>query len=117
MGINFCKLILDAAKGVSEFIDKTSKNITNAIDQTGDGELDISDIQVVSERIQSDIAAAQRKADLERLTPLFPDDFEQAEFVMPKMIRVDAIDKPHAENVVSEAQNEARRILEYEIEF
>ncbi len=100
MGIDLGKLFADAAKGVSDFLDQTGKDITKAIDQNGDGKLDLSDIQVVSDRIHAAQAASQRKADLERLKPLFPEDFERAEFVMPKMIRIDVIDKPHAENPV-----------------
>ena len=88
MGIDLGKLFNDAVKGVSDFIDKTGKDIAKAIDQNGDGKLDLSDIQTVSDRIQASQAEARRKADLERLKPLFPDDFERAEFVMPKMILV-----------------------------
>lgn len=93
MGIDLGKMLNDAVKGVSGFIDKTGKDITKAIDQNGDGKLDFSDIQTVLDRIQANKADARRKADLERLKPLFPDDIEQAEFVMPKMILVAEIDK------------------------
>ncbi len=102
MGIDFGKMFSDAAKGVSDFFDKTGKDITKAIDQNGDGKLDFADIQAISDRIQAGQAAAQRKADLDRLKPLFPEDFEKAEFVLPKMIRVAEIDKPHSENTVCE---------------
>ena len=100
MGINVGKFVNDAVKGVSGFIDKTGKDLAKAIDQNGDGKLDFSDIQTVSDRIQANQADARRKADLGKLKPLFPDDFERAEFVMPKMIRVAEIDKPHADNPV-----------------
>ena len=100
MGIDLGKMIAGATKGISDFIDKTSKDITKAIDQNGDGKLDLSDIQVISDKIQAERAENQRKVDLERLKPLFLDDFERAEFVMPKLIRVDEIDKPHAESAI-----------------
>ena len=100
MGIDFGKMLNDAVKGVSDFIDKAGKDITQVIDQNGDGKLDIADIQTISDRIRANQAEAQRKADLERLKPLFPEDFERAEFVMPKMICVAEMDKPHAENPV-----------------
>ena len=100
MGIDFGKMFNDTVKGVSDFIDKTGKDIVKAIDQNGDGKLDLSDIQTISERIQANQAKARRKADLERLKPLFPDDFERAEFVMPKMILVAEMDKAHADNPV-----------------
>ena len=100
MPIDFRKLISDAAKGTSDFFDRTGKSIASALDQNGDGKLDLSDIHVVSDRINAAREAAQRKADLERLKPLFSEDFERAEFVMPKMICVNDIDKVHAENAV-----------------
>lgn len=100
MGFDLRKMFGDAIKGVSDFVDKTGKDITKAIDQNGDGKLDLSDIQVVSDRIQAARAESQRIADLERLKPIFPEDFEGPEFSLPKMIRVDVIDKPHAENAV-----------------
>ena len=100
MGIDFGKMFNDTVKGVSDFIDKTGKDIVKAIDQNGDGKLDLSDIQTVLDRTQANRAEARRKADLERLKPLFPDDFERAEFVMPKMILVAEMDKAHADNPV-----------------
>lgn len=100
MGINFGKLISDAAKGVSDFVNKAGQDITKAIDQNGDGKLDISDIQDAIKKSQEAHAENQRKNDLERLKPLFPEDFEQPEFVLPRMIRVAEIDKQHAENPV-----------------
>ncbi len=100
MGFDLGKMFGDAIKGVSDFVDKTGKDITKAIDQNGDGKLDLSDVQVVSDRIQAARAESQRIADLERLKPIFPEDFEGPEFSLPKMIRVDVIDKPHAENAV-----------------
>ena len=111
MGIDFGKMFADATKGVSDFLDKTGKDITKAIDQNGDGKLDFSDLQVISDRIQAAQAEAQRKADLERLKPLFSDDFERPEFVMPKMIRIDEIDKQHAENAVCKGSVGFRTIL------
>ena len=100
MGVNFGKMLNDAVKGVSSFIDKTGQDITKALDQNGDGKLDFSDIQTVSNRIQANQAEARRKADLERLKPLFPEAFERAEFVLPKMILIAEMDKLHADNPV-----------------
>lgn len=94
------KTLADAGKGISDFVNKTADDITKAVDQNGDGKLDISDIHVVTDRINASRAEAQRKADLERLKPLFREDTEAAEFVLPKMIQVAEIDKAHAENEV-----------------
>ena len=53
MAINFGKMFNDAVKGVSDFVDKAGKDITKALDQNGDGQLDISDIQVFQARNQA----------------------------------------------------------------
>ena len=100
MGIDLGKMLNNAVKGVAGFVDKAGKDIAKAIDQNGDGKLDLSDVQTVSDRIQANQAEARRKADLERLKPLFSDDFEQAGFVMPKLILIAVMDKLHAENPV-----------------
>lgn len=112
MGIDFGKMFNDAVKGVSDFINKAGQDITKAIDQNGDGKLDISDFETYQARIQAEQAENQRKADLERLKPLFQEDFERAEFVMPKMIRVAVIDKPHAESTTCKGAVGFRTVLD-----
>ena len=106
MPIDFGKLlgdavkgVGDAVKGVSDFVDKTGKDITKALDQNGDGQLDISDFHVFQAKSQAAQKENQRKADLERLKPMFQEDFKEDEFVLPKMIRIAGIDKAHAESV------------------
>ena len=99
-GLDLGKLLGDAVKGVNDFVDRASKDLTKAIDQNGDGKLDISDIQAVLDRNQATQEENQRKADLERLKPMFQEDFKEDEFVLPKMIRVSGIDKAHADSVV-----------------
>ena len=107
MGIDIGKMLGEAVKGVSDFFDNAGKEIVKAIDQNGDGILDESDIQAFNskkqaerEKWQAEQAERQRKADLERLKPLFPENFDAPEFVLPKMIRIAEIDKEHAENPV-----------------
>lgn len=103
MGIDFGKLISDAAKGVSDtakgvsdFVVKTKDDIAKAIDQNGDGKLDISDLHAYQARMRTAQEENQRKTDLDQLKPLFQEDFKADEFVLPKMIRVAPIDKAHA---------------------
>lgn len=94
------KTIADAGKGISDLVNKTTQDITKAVDQNGDGIFDATDIQIINDRINAQRAEAQRKADLERLKPLFREEIESAEFVLPKMIFVAETDKAHAENEV-----------------
>ena len=112
MGIKLGKALDNAVKGVSGFVDKTGKRIAKAIDQNGDGKLDFSDIQTVSDRIQANKAEARRKADIEKLKPVFPDDFEGAGFVLPKMIHIAEMDKAHADNPVCEGSIGFRTVLD-----
>lgn len=98
MPIDFGKMLNDAVKGVSDFVDKAGKDITKALDQNGDGHLDISDFHAFQAKNQATQEENQRKADLERLKPMFQEDFKEDEFVLPKMIRVAGIDKAHADS-------------------
>lgn len=98
MAINLGKMLGDAVKGVTDFVDRAGKDITQALDQNGDGQLDVSDLHVVQKRNQAAQEENQRKADLERLKPMFQGDFKADEFVLPKMIRVAEIDKAHADS-------------------
>lgn len=98
MGIDLGKMFGDAVKGVTDLVDKAGKGITNALDQNGDGKLDISDFHVFQERNQAAQEENRRKADLERLKPMFQEDFQEDEYVLPKMIRVAEIDKAHADS-------------------
>ena len=98
MPIDFGKMFNDAVKGVSDFVDQAGKDITKALDQNGDGQLDISDFHVFQAKNQAVQKENQIKADLERLKPMFQEDFKEDEFVLPKMICVAEIDKAHAES-------------------
>ena len=98
MGIDFGKIFNDTVKGVSDFVNKTGKDIANALDQNGDGKLDISDLHTIQARNQAAQEENQRKSDLERLKPMFQEDFKEDEFVLPKMIRIAEIDKAHADS-------------------
>ena len=98
MPIDFGKMLNDAVKGVSDFVDKAGKDITKALDQNGDGQLDITDFHAFQAKNQATQQENQRKADLERLKPMFQEDFKEDEFVLPKMIRVAGIDKAHADS-------------------
>ena len=112
MGIDLGKMFADAAKGVSDFVVKTGDDIAKAIDQNGDGKLDISDLQAYQARVQAEQAENRRKADLERLKPIFPEEIEQPEFSLPKMIRVADIDKQHAENPVCKGSIGYRTVMD-----
>ena len=112
MAIDFGKMFNDAVKGVSDFIDKAGKDITKALDQNGDGQLDISDIYSIQARNQAAQEESKRKADLEQLKPLFQEDFKEEEYVLPKMIRIAAIDKAHADSAACKGSVGYRTVMD-----
>ena len=102
----------NAAKGVSDFIDRTGKDITNSLDQNGDGKLDISDLLAFQAKKKAAQEENQRRADLERLKPLFHEDFREDEFVLPKMIRVAGIDKIHSDSAACKGSVGYKSVLD-----
>lgn len=112
MPFDLGKMFNDAVKSVSDFVDKTGKDIAKALDQNGDGQLDISDLQALQERNQAAQKENQRKADLERLKPMFQEDFKEEEFVLPKMIRVAGIDKEHADSAACKGSVGYKSVME-----
>ena len=112
MALNFGKMLGDAVKGVTDFVDKAGKDITKALDQNGDEQLDITDFQVFQKRNQEAQEENQRKADLERLKPLFQEDFMEDEFVLPKMICVAELDKAHADSAACKGAVGFRTIMD-----
>ena len=81
-----------------DFLNKTKDRIVGAIDQNDDGRLNFRDISSLSERLSEKKELAKREAEYAQLRPLFVDDLDSPDFMMPKMIRVIEMDKKHAES-------------------
>ena len=85
-------------RSTSELFEKAKKRVISAIDQNDDGRLNLKDITSVSERLSEKREQMKREAEYNLLRPLFEDDLDRPDFVMPKMIRVIPMDKKHAES-------------------
>lgn len=94
---------------------KTAKNLLDSavqsVDQNDDGKFDFSDVSVIAESMGSAVKkgaqaakeTAEEKArqlELKALQPIFTQDLDAADFLMPKFIRVIERDKKHAESEV-----------------
>lgn len=93
------------------FLGKAKDTIVKAVDQNGDGSLDLKDVSVITETIGNatkNTAAAikdsaeARSRELERKTlhPVFAEDLDSADFLISKLIRITDIDKKRAESEV-----------------
>lgn len=109
---------MEKKEKLGNFFSKTGKaaknlldNAAQAIDQNDDGKLDIKDVGVVATAVSDavkkgtqslkEFSEEKKKGfDLGRLQPLFAEDLSNAEFSMPKFIRVTERDKAHAESEV-----------------
>lgn len=105
--INFDAFVSSAGKAAKDLFG----NAVTAIDQNDDGKLDMADVSVIAEAMGSTVkrsaisvmksAGEKAKAlELQSLHPLFPVDLDDANFLMPKFIRVVERDKRYAESEV-----------------
>jgi len=100
-------IVADAGKTAKDLFG----NVIQAADQNDDGKFDLSDVSVIAESVEDAVkkgaqavkaSAAEKKRLFELMTlqPIFPDTLNNAEFLMPKFIRVTERDKRHAESEV-----------------
>ena len=93
-------VVADKGKAAADLFDKAKKTVVNTVDQNNDGKLDLKDISSLtgqwSEKREQQRQEAERKA----LCPIFEDDLDSTDFLMPKLIRVIEMDKKHAESEI-----------------
>lgn len=100
-------LVSNAGKAAKDLVD----NAIQIADQNDDGKFDMSDVSVIAETVGSAMKkgtevvkeTATEKAkqiELKTLAPVFPDNLVDADFIMPKFIRVADRDKRRAESEV-----------------
>lgn len=104
------------------FLHKAKKTIIEAVDQNEDGKLDLKDISIMmgslgattkkkvtdlmdsakeSEGLWNEKRNQQRlEAERNTLRPIFQEDIEKSDFVMPKLIRVTEMDKKRAQSEI-----------------
>ena len=108
---NIGDVAVGAGKSVASFFGKAKDTIVKAVDQNGDGELNMDDASVIVEAIgiaakntaiavRDSAEAKSREIDLKLLQPIFCEDLDSADFSMPKLVRITEIDKRRAESEV-----------------
>ena len=105
--INLGEAATGAGQNAKAFFGKAKDTIVNAVDQNGDGALDMKDVSAIAQAVgnaanamKSNAEAKGREKELQALQPIFPADLTSAEFTLSKLIRVSEIDKKHAESEV-----------------
>lgn len=100
-----------AGKGMKSLFTKAKDGIVKVIDQNDDGSFDAEDVSVIADAL-SDVAKntavtvketlEEQKRELERRTlqPIFVEDLDDANFMIPKLIRITEMDKKRQESEV-----------------
>ena len=100
-----------AGKSAANMIGKAKDSVVKAVDQNDDGEFNMKDVSAIAGTIGAaakktaiavkDTAEARsREADLKSLQPIFPEDLDRADFLIPKLIQITEMDKKRAESNV-----------------
>lgn len=93
------------------FWSKAKSAVVKAVDQNGDGELDLKDAGIVADAIQTGTKKAvgamkeameerARERELKQLQPIFADSLNSTDFFLSKLIRVTEMDKVRAKSEV-----------------
>ena len=109
--VDLSAVAAEAGKNAKAFWGNAKKTIVNIADQNDDGTIDIQDVSVIAEAIgnaakdtatNAIITVGEKHRELERklLQPIFQEDLDSAEFLIPKLVRITEIDKKHAESDV-----------------
>ncbi len=100
-------VVADKGKAAAGFLEKAKKTVTNTVDQVissadqnDDGKLDLKDISILTDQWSEKKEQLRREADKRTLCPIFKEDLDNADFLMPKLIRVVEMDKKHEESDV-----------------
>lgn len=100
-----------ASKTAAGLFGKAKKTVVSAVDQNDDGEFDLKDVSAMAGTISTAAKKAAaavkdsadtraREQELKALCPIFAEDLDSTDFLMPKLIRITEMDKKHAESDV-----------------
>lgn len=102
--VDLAGLASGAGKATMGFLSKTKNAAVNLMDQNDDGKFDLEDVSKAANSVGESIKNAAEKAknardekaraaELAELQPIFEDDITDADFSLPKFIRVAEIDE------------------------
>ena len=103
----FESFVAGAGKAAKNLLDSAAQ----AVDQNDDGKFDLADVSVIAGSVGSSVKkgtlvmkeTAEEKArllELKTLRPVFPDSLDEADFLMPKFVRIVERSKKYAESEV-----------------
>ena len=108
---NLKSAVQGVGKNATDFFGKAKETIVRTTDQNDDGKFDKDDISAIADSVSASVknsaqslkASAEEKArelELKRLQPIFSETIENAEFLMPKFIRITERDKKYSNSDV-----------------
>ncbi len=91
--------IRKATDKAGRFINKTKQALTKAVDKNNDGKFDANDVSIVAEAVSNSFKAGKEnlkqsitekaiELELKSLQPIFVDNIDSGDFILPKFIRV-----------------------------
>lgn len=109
--IKFGAFVSDAGKTAKGLFDKSKDFAIQTIDQNDDGKFDFTDVSAMAESVGDAVKKStrvimdgagekSRQMELKVLRPVFEETLDNADFLMPKFIRVVERDRRHAESEV-----------------
>lgn len=90
----------EAGKKASKILNKTKVVLTRAADQNDDGKFDKEDVAQVANLIKESADEKAKQLEFKILQPVFPQDIDGGDFLIPKFIRVADRDRRRAESAV-----------------
>ncbi len=90
----------EVGKKASKILNKTKVVLTRAADQNDDGKFDKEDVAQVANLIKESADEKAKQLELKILQPVFPQDIDGGDFLIPKFIRVADRDRRRAESTV-----------------
>lgn len=91
--------IRKATDKAGRLINKTKQALTKAVDKNNDGKFDANDVSIVAEAVSNSLKAGKEnlkqsiaekaiELELKSLQPIFVDNIDSGDFILPKFIRV-----------------------------
>ena len=103
--------ISDTGKVAKDIFGKSKEFAVQTMDQNDDGKFDLADVSEMANAvsdaakkgtqvIKNSLDEKARQLELKTLRPIFPESLDDADFLMPKFIRVTERGKKHSESNV-----------------
>lgn len=109
--IDFGNIAAEVGRNTADILDKAKRTVVKTTDQNDDGQLDMEDVSIIAETIGNaakntalnvadTVQEKSREWQKKILKPIFPEDLDNADFLLSKLIRVVKADKKHADSDV-----------------